>query len=175
MRVGASVLVVVCVSVCVCVGVGLADEAAKKEAKKVPTLKDLTWLTGTWRETSGSMVLTEVWNAPQGDAMVGMDHMTVGGKTRMFELLAIEQTEQGLVLNLRHFGKGLRIPDAEKDGPMSWPLKSLEGSKVVFEHPTRAWPKRMEYERQGDVLLGRLSGVENGKPNAIPFRFERQK
>jgi hypothetical protein len=151
-----------------------AEEEPDKEAKNVPTLQDLTWLTGTWVEADGRSVLTEVWSAPQGDAMVGHDHWTVGGKTRMLELLAIEQTAQGLVLNLRHFHKGLVPWDAEKNGPLSWPLKSLEGQSVVFEHPTRAWPKRMEYHRKGDVLAGKLSGIENGKPNVIPFHFKRQ-
>ena len=162
----------VAVAMAVAVTVSFAEEKGAKEGKKVPTLKDLAWLTGTWVEASGASVLTEVWSAPQGDAMVGHDHWTVGGKTRMLELLAIEQTEQGLVLRLRHFDKGLVPWKAEKDGPISWPLKSLKGQRVVFEHPTRAWPKRMEYHRKGDVLTGKLSGVENGKPNAIPFRFE---
>jgi hypothetical protein len=150
------------------------DEPAGKEAKPVPTLKDLAWLEGRWQEAQEGSLFTEVWGRAQGDAMVGYDHWTIGGKTRMLELMAIEQTEEGLVLRIRHFGRGLVMPKSEADGPISWPLLSLEGQKVVFEHPTRAWPKRMEYERQGDVLTGRLSGVEDGKPNAIPFRFERR-
>lgn len=151
-----------------------ADEKPAKKETKVPTLNDLAWLTGTWVESDRGSVLTEIWGAPQGDALVGHDHWTVGGTTRMYELIAIEQTEQGLVLKVRHFSKDLVPWKAEKDGPMTWPLKSLVGQKVVFEHPTRAWPKRMEYERKGDVLTGQLSGIENGKPNAIPFRFALQ-
>jgi hypothetical protein len=150
------------------------DEPEGKEAKPVPTLKDLAWLEGTWVEAEQGSVFTEIWSGAQGDAMVGHDHWTVGGKTRMYELMAIEQTEEGLALRIRHFGRALVIPKSEQDGPMSWPLLSLEGQKVVFEHPTRAWPKRMEYERKGADLMGRLSGVENGKPNAIPFHFKKR-
>ena len=150
------------------------DEPVGKEAQPVPTLKDLAWLEGTWEEAQQGSVFTEVWSAALGDAMIGHDHWTVGGKTRMYELMAIEQSEEGLVLRIRHFGTGLVIPKSELDAPMSWPLSSLEGQKVVFEHPTRAWPKRMEYEREGDVLTGKLSGIENGKPNAIPFRFKKR-
>jgi len=172
---GLVVLGVAAAIVAVAVSVGWADDdPVKKEKKAVPTLKDLAWMTGTWVEAEKTSVLTEIWGEPQGDAMVGHDHWTFGGKTRMLELIAIEQTAQGLVLNVRHFSRGLVPWEAEKDGPLSWPLKSLEGQRVVFEHPTRAWPKRMEYHRQGDVLSGKLSGVENGKPNVIPFRFKRQ-
>lgn len=154
--------------------VGYADEKPAKKESKVPTLEDLAWMTGTWVEAEKTSVFTEIWGAPQGDAMVGHDHWTVGGKTRMVELTSIEQTAEGLVLHVRHFGRGMTVPASEKAGPMSWPLKSLEGQRVVFEHPTRAWPRRMEYHRTGDVLKGRLSGVENGKPNVIPFRFKLQ-
>jgi len=165
--------VAVAVAVSVTVAVGYAEEPPVKDAKaKAPTLQDLAWLTGTWVEADKGSVLTEIWGAPQGDAMVGHDHWTVGGKTRMVELIAIEQEASGLVLKIRHFGHNLAPWPQEKDGPMAWPLKSLKGQSVVFEHPTRAWPKRMEYHRKGEVLTGKLSGVENGKPNAIPFHFK---
>ena len=167
---------VVAVAVAVAVTVGFADDKpASEKEKKVPTLEDFAWLTGTWVEDHKGSVLTEVWGAPQGDAMVGHDRWTIRGKTRMYELIAIEQTKEGIVLRLRHFSKGLVPWKAERDGPVSWPLKSVTQNSAVFEHPTRAWPKRMAYHRKGDVLIGKLSGVENGKPNAIPFRFELRK
>ena len=92
--------------------------------------------------------------------MVGHDHWTLGGKTKMVEIVMIEMEKSGPVLKIRHFGRNLAPWPQEKDGPLSWPLKSLEGRSVVFEHPTRAWPKRMEYHRKGNALSGKLSGVE---------------
>jgi hypothetical protein len=148
---------------------------AKKKDAKVPTLKDLAWMAGAWAESEGPSVFTETWHAGQGDAMAGVAHWTISGRTRMFELMSIETTASGLVLNVRHFHKGLVPWPSEVKGPITWPLKSLDGKHAVFEHPTRAWPKRMEYHRKGDVLAGRLSGMENGRPKEIPFTFRLQR
>ena len=87
----------------------------------------------------------------------------------MYELMSVEQTKDGLVIHVRHFGTGLVPWKSEANGPVSWPLKSLKGRHAIFEHPTRAWPKRLEYHREGDVMRARLSGVEHGKPKEIPF------
>jgi hypothetical protein len=153
----------------VAVGVRAEEEPVTKEGAAIEAL---AWLTGTWVEVDDTSVFTEVWGPPQGDAMIGHDHWTVGGVTRMVELIAVERAATGLVMRLRHFGRGLVPSPAEKDGPMEFPLKSLEGTKVVFEHPTRAWPRSMTYERKGDELIGSLAGVENGKPSEIPFHFK---
>jgi len=165
-------LLLVAFGACVAVVSAEDEPAAPRHA---PTLADLAWMTGAWVEKEGPSVFTETWSAPSGDAMVAASHWAVEGKTRMYELCVIEQTGQGPVLHVRHFHRGVQPWEQEKAGPISWPLKSLEGQHVIFEHPTRAWPKTMEYRRTGDVLEGRLVGVENGMPKQIPFSFHLAK
>ena len=169
-----SVAVILCLVVATLAAGALAEDAPVPVKDAAPTLADLAWLTGAWSETEGPSVFSEVWGAPLGDAMVAASHWSIGGKTRMYELVVIEQTEAGLVLHVRHFHRGVIPWPSENDGPMSWPLKSLDGQHVVFEHPTRAWPKVMEYRRVGKILEGRLAGAEQGRPKEIPFRFALQ-
>ena len=157
-----------------CVLPAVAEDAPNADAKKDPatvTLKDLAWMVGSWSEAEGPSVFSEAWMPAQGDAMVAASHWTIQGKTRMYELNVIEQTPKGLVIHVRHFHRGVVPWEAEATGPVSWPLKSLEGQHVIFEHPTRAWPKRLEYRRSGKTLEGRLTGTENGVAKQIPFSF----
>ena len=171
-------LVLSCLLAAVLGAAALAEDAPKAVPKKegaAVTLKDLAWMVGSWSEASGPSIFSETWMPAQGDAMTGAVHWTIQGKTRMYELTVIEQTPKGLVIHVRHFNPGLVPWAAEAKGPVTWPLKELRGQHVIFEHPTRAWPKRLEYKRDGDVMSGRLSGVENGKPNVLPFTFRLRK
>lgn len=154
-----------------------AEDEPKAEPKgaAAPTLADLAWMVGDWADAEGPSIFAETWLPAQGHDMVGVAHWTVGGRTRMYELMSIEQRDDGLVLHVRHFHRGLVPWPSEVKGPVAWPLKSLQGEHAIFEHPTRAWPKRMEYKRSGDALSGRLSGTKDGKPHAIPFSFRVRK
>lgn len=162
-------------SVCVVVAVwwlvpAVADEEPAAKAKE-PTLKDLAWMVGAWQEAEGPSVFSETWMPAQGEAMAGVAHWTIQGRTRMYELTVIEQTADGIVIHVRHFGAGLVPWASEAKGPITWPLKSLKGQHAVFEHPTRAWPKRLEYKRDADTMQARLTGTEGGKPKVIPIAF----
>jgi hypothetical protein len=97
-----------------------------------------------------------------GDTAMGMFRWNREGKTWMYELMSVETEAEGggLVFRLRHFGRGLT--PWEKDGPLTYPLKSMTTDSVVFEHPTKSDPKRFVYRRDGDRLFVRLEPDDAG-------------
>ena len=84
-----------------------APQAGPKKAQAKTTLADLAFLVGSWTETEGPSVFAETWLPAQGDAMAGVAHWTIQGRTRMYEMMSIEQGAEGLVLHVRHFHRGL--------------------------------------------------------------------
>ena len=99
------------------------------------TLDDLNWIVGNWRGTRpDDSSVEETWGEPLGDAMVGtFRSVSREGKTRFYEFMAIEQTDAGLMLRLRHFnpGEGLTCWE-EKDACLEWSLADARPGRVVF-------------------------------------------
>jgi len=140
------------------------------------TLKDLEWMSGRWVCRQGDDQLEETWAPPLGDTALGMFRWVREGKTWMYEMMTIEPEAGGLVFRLRHFGRQLK--PWEKDGPLTYPLKSLTGTEAVFEHPTESDPKRFIYRRQGDRLFVRLEAEDVGGEagtKADEFQFDLAK
>src|SRR5688572_29554658 len=90
-----------------------------------PTLQDLAFLAGAWEVEEGDEFMREVWDEPRGDAMVGHFSIIEAGHATLYELLAIEEGEEGVVMRLRHFGPGLAPWASEAAGPLVMPLKEV--------------------------------------------------
>ena len=143
-----------------------------------PTLADLAWLAGSCRVASDGETFDETWLPPLGDGMVAVSRSVVGGVTKLVELSAIEATDAGIVLRIRHFGPGLTPWKKDAGGAESWPLEAVRGTEAAFTEPSRKFPRTVRYRREPgaagkpDVLTARLEG-EGGPPGGLEFRFER--
>ena len=60
-----------------------------------------------------------------------------------------------------------------KQTPVEFRLKSQSEREVVFENPAHDFPQRILYRRNGDELLGRIEGTENGKTRSEDFPMNR--
>jgi hypothetical protein len=133
------------------------------------------WLAGTWRhlEEEEDGVCEEFWSDVGGDTQFGAFRWMVAGKTRFYELFAIERDDDGVFLRLRHFGPGM-VP-LEKEGPLAWRLIEAGEVEATFENPAHDFPRRVVYRRAGDdELFARIEGVaEGGEPRSHTFRFRR--
>lgn len=156
----------------------LGAAAPMATAPSPSPLGDLAWLAGTWlQEDDTGLLMEETWSAPRADAMVGMFRLAQRGKVSLFELMSIELdgpagsadgplipgqepvaggAPQRLVFRLRHFHRGLAPWEAEQDGPLTFSVLRLQPNEVVFEDPTRQFPNRVLYRRDGDVLTIRI-------------------
>jgi hypothetical protein len=128
------------------------------------------WLTGTWRHEEGDEVCDEWWSEA-ADTQFGAFRWRTGGKTRFLELFAIERTDAGIALRLRHFGPGM-VP-LEAEGPLEWRLAEARENEAVFENSALDFPRRVHYHRVGDTELAcRIEGVsKDGEPRSHAFRF----
>ena len=123
----------------------------------------LSWMTGAWRTAGESSFLEEHWSSPCGDSMMGMFRVVQGGKMQMAELIFIEQTGDGVVMTLKHFGPGLK--DLDKGKAFSFRLIRSGPNEAVFEHPDVEFPgrRRIIYRRDGTSLIARLEDDRPGK------------
>ncbi|MCL4742896.1 MAG: hypothetical protein KJZ54_11925 [Phycisphaerales bacterium] len=138
-----------------------------------PDLADFAWLTGEWRADTERGSIVETWGRPEGDALLGMMRITEDGHARLYELFVIERDGDGLALRVRHFDRALVPWEGERDGPMAFTLLRAEDSHAVFEDPTRAFPRRIVYTREGDRLSVRLEPAPESAAGARAFDFER--
>jgi hypothetical protein len=133
------------------------------------TLQDVAWMAGHWTGQVEGGLSDEVWAAPQGDSMMGMWRLLVGGKTKLFELLTITQEDDGPTLRLRHFDPKL-VSREEKDRPFVLKLTSHAPGEVVFFGKETQGLLRLTYRKLGDSQLSVL--LERGDSKE-EFRFRR--
>lgn len=126
-------------------------------------LSALVFMSGHWRETTEQATTEETWLGPRGDVMVATNLATRGGRTG-FEFLRIVKRDGRLVY--------VASPEG-RHPPTDFPLKELGDNQVVFENPENAFPRRIVYRRDGDVLVARIEGTLNGQPRAREWRFKR--
>ena len=132
-------------------------------------IDQLTWLTGRWVSEDGAQYIEETWSPARDDAMVGALRWSRAGGVWLYELMSIEEEDDGLVFRLRHFNRNLEPWESEADGPLTYPLQNFGENIVIFENPDRDQPRRFVYERKGDNLTIRLEDPEGNDPS--PFRF----
>ena len=118
------------------------------------SLADLAWMSGAWTGTTGAMRVEEYWTSADGMLMAGVHRDLKDGRTVSFEFLRIEQHGDSLVY--------LAMPRGRTATP--FPLKSLEGKKVVFENLAHDFPQRILYwlDDKG-ALHARTEGTIKGK------------
>jgi len=99
-------------------------------------IKDLAFISGTWKTTSEWGDMEEYWSKPAGNCMMCVYRCVKDGKVVFYEMIIIEQTPSGPVMKLRHFNPGL-IAWEEKEKPYEYPLMFLETDKARFERPDK--------------------------------------
>ena len=147
----------------------LGSPAAFAQPPAKATLQDLAWISGQW-VGSGEDRSEEIWAQPHGDSMVGVWRLVSGGKSKVFEVLAIVQNAEGPVFQLRHFTRDF-VAWEDKDAPLLLPLKQLRKGEAVFEGVgSDGKPLRLTYRQPGPAALSVL--LEHGERRNL-FEFRR--
>lgn len=97
------------------------------------SVADIAFIEGSWKSTmSDGQTIEGVWLPQSGENIVGMMRMMRGGKIDLYEILAYEPTENGLVSMVKHFKPGL-IGQEEKDKQDRYLFVEASKGKAIFQ------------------------------------------
>ena len=161
----------------------LLATAATAQAQTTPappapakaTIDQVAWIAGQWTGTLGDRTIEQHWMTPLGGSMVAMYRSIRENKATLYELLAIEQDGEGLVLRIKHFAPGAGLVGQEaKDESANHTLVSLENRKAVFEAATATGPVRVTFTSPDAAALEIVvERQRDGKPAATDFNYKR--
>jgi len=113
-------------------GVLLTETYAQSQPKG-GSAADVAFIEGKWKAiTPEGQSIEGVWLAPEGGNILGFMRMMKGGKADLYEILAYERTEQGLVSMVKHFKPGL-VGLEEKDKQDRYNFVEASKDRAVFE------------------------------------------
>jgi len=130
-----------------------------------PALADLAWMAGHWASDKDGTHTEEVWLAPAGALMLGMNRAVAKSGPTSFEFLRIEQRKNGLVYVASPGGKGAT----------DFALSDFGERFVLFANPAHDFPKAIRYELDAaGALHASISGDAEGKEAAMEWTWKRQ-
>ena len=129
-------------------------------------IEQLAWMAGHWiRHGDDGRSSEEVWLAPRGRLMPGLNREVSASGRSHFEFLRIEQRDDGRVVYVASPGGG---PTTE------FTLTRLVDQRAIFENPAHDFPRRLIYWREGDSLNARAEGEERGASRQLEYRWQLQ-
>lgn len=154
---------------------GAAIDAWKAQLAALPTdkpvgsetaaIEQLRWMAGHWTYSSADGARAdEAWMAPLGGLMLGMNRYVRSGKHGLYENLRIET---------RPDGSTVFVGWPQGQPPADFKLTSASASRVSFFNLAHDFPQGIHYWRDGDELLARVDGIENGVMRSLEYRFQR--
>jgi hypothetical protein len=164
----------------VVLGAGVAVHGQAPATSPAParaTVDQLAWVTGAWTGKLGERTVEQHWSAPAAGSIIAMYRSIQGNRPTLYELLAIEQDGDGVVLRIKHFASGAGLVGQEaKDVSMNHALVRLDGRTAVFEAVGAASPTQITFTSPGpDVLNITVARQRDGKPVSTEFKYSRMK
>ena len=127
--------------------------------EKKGSISDVSFIQGSWKAVAGDRSIDAVWSVPAGEDIVGYVRVMRDGKVALYELFAFEQTEQGLVAVVRHFGPGL-IAREEKEKPNLYTFLEAGDGWALFER--QGEPTRVRYDKRSPDQFAIVIGKQEG-------------
>lgn len=129
------------------------------QAQNSGTLSDLEFIAGHWQTTKDGRTVEAFWTESEGDNMVGVVRMMHEGKATLYEMFAIEMTDSGLEVKVKHFKPGLvGLEEKDKFDHYTF-LESSKGS-AIFEK--KGADVRVLYEKRAGKKFAIAIGKEEG-------------
>jgi len=123
------------------VGAGGAPNAESDRNACSARLSDFAWLEGKWSGQIPFGAFTMEYSGVSGGVITSMFRLMPEDQTSMLEFACLRETDEGLELRFRHFGRDL-IGWEEKDTPLILKCVSSTGDSWTFENPIHDRPKR---------------------------------
>lgn len=141
----------------------LAEDAQSPNA----SLNDVTWLAGHWKGEAFGGIAEEIWSPPLGDSMMFSFKLVSDGKTQFYELGAIRQIENTLILQLKHFNGDLTAWE-EKQETVDFKLVEIDGNRIYFSGFT------IEKISAKEINMYVVIGEKDGSKQELKFNYHRQ-
>jgi hypothetical protein len=138
---------------------------------EMPSVSSLQFMAGPWHTKAGKdkgAITEEIWMAPRGGTMLGVNRVTKEHRTVFWEQLRIEErADDGIYYVASPMG---RSPATE------FRLAKLGSGYALFENPEHDWPQSIAYgltdlEGQLEVIA---SGSQDGEQRVETWSFLRQ-
>jgi hypothetical protein len=142
----------------------LSTSALAQGVPKKPSVDDLAWMSGCWKQSRGTDMYTiEQWTRPAG-MMLGTARSYREGKMTSYEFLRIIEKDGDIFY--------VAIPSGQKEAYFK--LTSIKAGEAVFENPEHDFPQKIAYRKEGkDGMRARVEATENGKLNGFDVVFTR--
>ncbi len=98
-------------------------------------LDTVSWMSGHWTGEALGGITEEFWTPPRGGSMMFAFKLVVDGEVQFYELGYIREVNNTLLLQLKHFDKGLKGWE-EKEETVDFPLVKIEGNRAYFDGMT---------------------------------------
>jgi hypothetical protein len=129
------------------------------------TLEDVSWISGHWQGEAFGGIAEEIWGPPLGGSMMFVFKLVKDNKVSFYEIGHIQQVENTMILQLKHFQGNLRGWE-EKDETVDFRLVKVEKNKVFFEGLT------MELVNENEMNVSVL--IEDGNSSEeVLFAYKR--
>jgi Domain of unknown function (DUF6265) len=153
-----------CISLACCLLIVVGAHCAPQDRKQQASLKDLSWMVGSWIERKQGVETEENWTDARGGLMLGVNRTVRDSGKNSFEFLRIAETSSGII----YFASPGGRPAVE------FPLVERADKKVVFENPKHAFPQRIIYWLDADgSLRARIEGKQGEKSLSAEWKWEK--
>ena len=152
---------------------GEAAAAGTGAASQARDLEDLAWIAGHWGGEAMGGQIEEAWFGPAGRSMSGSFRLVRDDLAIMYELLLLEQDEDGeIYYRFKHVGRGW---EPREETPLEFRLTALDGRKATFRNTAPGPPENgllwFTYESPTDAELRvTIHGSRGGAPTVLPMR-----
>jgi len=148
-----------------CAALPLTAPATPGPSTGEPKLADLAWMAGHWGGEVDGTRTEEVWLAPAGGFLLGMNRSAPKSGRGEFEFLRIEERADGIVYVASPGGKGAT----------DFPLSDLGQRFVEFANPEHDFPKHLRYELDAaGALHAKVWGDDASPEAALQWTWKRQ-
>lgn len=131
------------------------------------TLEEVTWIEGHWRGEAFGGIVEEIWSPPLGGSMMFSFRLIADGKVQFYELGHIQQIDETLILQLKHFHGNLKGWE-EKDETVDFKLNKIEGNRIYFDDFT------FEKINENEINLYVMVDNEDGASEEVKFNYKRR-
>ncbi|QMU30929.1 DUF6265 family protein [Adhaeribacter radiodurans] len=141
---------------------GLLPHVYGQTQPKGGSVADVSFIQGNWKATAADgRTIDGVWLAPENGNILGFMRMMKDGKANLYEILAYEQTSNGLVSLVKHFQPGL-VGTEEKDKQDRYNFVEASKDRAIFQKEGE--DLRILYEKRSPTQFVIARGnQENGK------------
>ncbi|MGY4385863.1 hypothetical protein ACVWYN_002911 [Pedobacter sp. UYP24] len=130
----------------------------KLQAQAKGTIADVSFIQGNWKAIMpDGQTIEGFWLPPSGENMLGFMRMMHGANPDLYEILAYEQTADGLVSMVKHFKPGL-IGQEEKDKQDRYLFLEASKDKAIFQK--EGGGLRILYEKRSGTQFVIARGTE---------------